>query len=73
MMEKQTCRKIKELQIDNIEKYMNQFLQFGQNTGTGTHFTNGIHELAKEINRSLMEKVRCVLSNARLENRFGLK
>jgi len=25
-MEKQTCRKIKELQIGNVERYMNQFL-----------------------------------------------
>jgi len=30
MMEKQTGRKIKELQISNVEKYNNQFLQFGQ-------------------------------------------
>ena len=33
MMEKQTGRKIKELQIGNVEKYKNQFLQFGHNTG----------------------------------------
>jgi len=38
-MEKQTGRKIKELQIGNVERYKNQFLQFGQNTGIGTHFT----------------------------------
>ena len=57
MMEKQTGRKIKELQIGNVERYKNQFLQFGQNTGIGTHFTDEIHGLAKEINRSLLEKV----------------
>ena len=33
MIEKQTGRKIKELQIDNVERYENQFLQFGQNIG----------------------------------------
>ena len=47
-MEKQTCRKIKKLQIGNVEKYKNQFLQFGQKTGIGTHFTNGTHGLAKK-------------------------
>ena len=36
-MEKQTGRKIKELQISNVERYKNQFLQFGQNTGIGTY------------------------------------
>ena len=49
---------------------MNQFLRFGQNTGIGTHFTEGIHGLTKEINRSLLEKVRCLLSNARLDKSF---
>ena len=58
MMEKQTGMKIKELQIGNVERYKNQFLQFGQNTHIGTHFIEGIHELAKEINHSLLEKVR---------------
>ena len=47
-MEKQTGRKIKELQLSNVEKYKNQFLQFCQNTGIGTHFTNRIHEMAKK-------------------------
>ena len=56
MMEKQTDRKIKELKISNVERYKNQFLRFGQNTGIGTHFTDRIHGLAKEINRSLLEK-----------------
>jgi len=36
MMVKQTGRKIKEPQIGNVEKYKNQFLKFGQNTGIGT-------------------------------------
>ena len=70
MMEKQTGRKIKELQIGNVERYNKQFLQFGQNIGIGTHFTDGIHGLAKEINRSFLEKVRCLLSNTRLDKSF---
>jgi len=48
----------------------NKNLQFGQNTGIGTHFTNGIHGLAKKINRSLLEKIRCLLSNAQLDKSF---
>jgi len=39
-MEKQTGRKIKEVQIGNVERYKNQFLQFGLNTGIGTYFTD---------------------------------
>ena len=69
MMEKQTGRKIKELQIGYIERYKNQFLRFGQN-GISTHFRDGIHGLAKEINHSLLEKARCLLSNARLDKSF---
>jgi len=64
MIEKQTGRKIKELQIDNVKKYKNQFLQFSQNTGIVTHFTNEVHRLVKKINRCLLEKVRCALFNA---------
>ena len=65
-----TGRKIKELQIGNIERYKNQFLQFDQNTGISTHFTNEKHGLDKKINHSLLEKVRCLLSNARLDKSF---
>ena len=53
-MKKYTGRKIKELQIGNVERDMNQFLRFGQNTNIDTHFTEGIHGLAKEINRFLL-------------------
>jgi len=70
MMEKQSGRRIKELQIGNVEKYKNQFLQFGQNTGIGTRFTNEIYGLAKKINCCLLEKVRYLLSNARLDKSF---
>ena len=69
-MEKQTGRKIKELQIGNVERDINQFLRFGQNTGIGTHVTEGIHGLAKEVNCFLLEKVRWLLSNSRLDKSF---
>ena len=55
-MEKQTGRKIKELQIGNVERYKNQFLRFDQNTSIGSHFTNELHGLAKKIKHFLMEK-----------------
>ena len=64
MMEKQTGKKIKILQIDNVGEYKVQFLRFDQNNGISTHFTNKIYRVAKEINRSLLEKVRCLFSNA---------
>ena len=66
-MEKQIGRKIKELQIGNVGRNMNQFLRFGQNTGIATHFTEGINEFTKEVNRSLLEKVRWLLPNAGLD------
>ena len=69
-MENQTGRKIKELQIGNVKRDMNQFLRFGHNTGIGTHFTKGINGLAKKINRSFLEKVRYLLYNARLDKSF---
>ena len=70
IMEKQTSRKIKELQIGNVERYRNQFLRFVQNTGIGTHFIEGIYGLAKEVNRSLLEKVQRLLYNTRLDKSF---
>jgi len=49
---------------------MNQFLRFGQNTGISTHFTKGINGLAKEVIRSLLEKVLWLLSNVKLDKSF---
>ena len=40
------------------------------NTGISTHFTEGIHKLAKEVNRSLLEKIQWLLSNERLDKSF---
>ena len=72
-MEKQTSRKIKMLQIDHVGEYKNQFLRFGQNIGIDIHFTIGKHGVAKEMNRFLLEKVRCLLSNAQFDKFFGLR
>ena len=40
MIEKQTERKIKVVQIDSVGEYKDQFLRFDQNTDIGIHFTN---------------------------------
>jgi len=70
MIEKQTARKIKVHQIDNVGKYKNQFLRFDQNTGIDIHFTIEKHGAAKEMNHSLLEKVWWWLSNAQLDKSF---
>ena len=70
MIEKQIGKKIKLLQIDNIGEYKDRFLQFGQNNRIDIHFTIGKHGVTKEMNCSLLENVRCLLSNAQLDKSF---
>ncbi|KAH9771353.1 Integrase catalytic domain-containing protein [Citrus sinensis] len=75
MVETQTGRKIKRLRSDNGGEYKNdQFLQICQDEGIVRHFTvrdtpqqNGV---AKRMNRTILEKVRCMLSNAGLNKEF---
>ena len=55
------------LQADYIGEYKDQFLRFGQNTGIGIHFTIEKHGIVKEMNHSLLEKVRYLLSNVQLD------
>ena len=71
MVENQTGRKIKVLRSDNGTEYRNdQFSIFCKKEGISRHFTvrdtphqNGV---AERMNRTLLEKVRCMLSNAGL-------
>ncbi|KAH9716238.1 Integrase catalytic domain-containing protein [Citrus sinensis] len=75
LVETQTDRKIKELQYDNGGEYtFDPFLQVCQNEGIKGHFTvrhtpqqNGV---AERMNRTLLEKVQCMLSNAGLDKKF---
>lgn len=75
MMETQTGRKIKKLRSDNGGEYKSDpFLQVCQEEGIVRHFTvagtpqqNGVSE---RMNRTLVEKVRCMLSNAGLTKGF---
>ena len=77
MVENQTGRKIKVLRSDNGTEYRNdQFSIFCKKEGISRHFTvidtpqqNGV---AERMNRTLLEKVRCMLSNAGLGKQFGV-
>ena len=75
MIETQTGRKIKRLRSDNGGEYKSDpFLKLCQDEGIVRHFTvrgtpqqNGV---AERMNRTLLEKVRCMLSNAGLDKKF---
>ena len=75
MVENQTGRKIKVLRSDNGTEYRtDQFSIFCKKEGISQHFTvrdtpqqNGV---AERMNRTLLEKVRCMLSNAGLGKQF---
>ncbi|BBG98496.1 hypothetical protein Prudu_007914 [Prunus dulcis] len=75
MIETQSGRKIKTLRSDNGGEYKSDpFLKVCQDEGIVRHFTvretpqqNGV---AERMNRTLLEKVRCMLSNAGLGKAF---
>ena len=74
-MELQTDRKIKILRSDNGGEYKSDlFPQLCRNEGIKRHFTvretpqqNGVTE---RFNRTLLEKIRCLLSNSGLNKKF---
>ena len=75
MVENQTGGKIKVLRSDNGTEYRNdQFSYFCKKEGISRHFTVGDtpqqNGVAERINRTLLEKVRCMLSNAGLGKQF---
>jgi len=77
-MEKNTGRKIKVLHSDNRGEYTsNLFLQLCRDEDIERHFT--VREtpqkkwVAKRMNRTLLEKVRCMLSNAGISKSFWAK
>ena len=78
MVENQKGRKIKVLRSDNGTEYRNdQFSKFYKKEGISLHFivrdTPQHNGVAKRINRTLLEKVRCMLSNAGLGKQFWAK
>ncbi|GKV08223.1 hypothetical protein SLEP1_g19888 [Rubroshorea leprosula] len=78
LIEKQTGKQIKHLRTDNGLKYCSgEFDTFCKNNGIVRHRTirmtpqqNGV---AKKINRTLLERARCMLSNAGLSKDFWAK
>ena len=74
-VENQTRKKVKCLRIDNDIKYTNdEFRDFYEQHGIKRHFTvrktpqqNGVVE---RMNRSIIEKARCLRLNARLTKIF---
>ena len=75
MIETQTGRKLKRLRSDNGGEYKSDpFLKICQNEGIVRHFTvpgtpqqNGV---AERMNRTLVDKVRCMLSQSGLSKAF---
>jgi len=70
MMENHIGRKIKVLRYDHVEEYKDSFLQFDQNNGIETHFTDEKDGVAGEVNCVLLEKTQYLLSNASLKKSF---
>ena len=74
-LERSTGRKIKVLRSDNGGEYKSDpFLKICLDEGTERHFTvretPQQNRVAERMNRTLLEKVRCILSNAGLSKNF---
>jgi transposase InsO family protein len=75
MVERQTERKVKKLRTDNgMEFCSNEFESYCKSEGIVRHYTvphtpqqNGV---AERMNRTIISKARCMLSNAGLHRRF---
>lgn len=75
LVEKQTDRKLKCLRTDNGLEFLNyEFKSFCEKEGIKRHLTvkgtpqqNG---LAERMNRTLLQRVRCMMSNANLPKDF---
>jgi transposase InsO family protein len=75
LIENQTRKKIKRLRIDNgMEFCGGEFNKFCKDEGIAKHRTvshtpqqNGV---AERMNKTLLERARCLLSNARLSKDF---
>ena len=78
MVERQTERKVKKLRTDNgMEFCSDEFNSFCKAEGIVRHYTiphtpkqNGV---AERMNRTIISKARCMLSNTGLDRRFWLK
>ncbi|KAH9650271.1 hypothetical protein KPL70_026312 [Citrus sinensis] len=78
LVENQTGKKIKRLRTDNgLEYCSNEFDEFCKNKGIIRHkivrHTPQQNGLAEKMNRTLLEKVRCMLFNANLSKHFWVE
>ncbi|KAH9684938.1 Integrase catalytic domain-containing protein [Citrus sinensis] len=78
MVETQTGRKVKKLRLDNGSEYKNDpFLQICQDKGIVRHFTvrdtPQQNSVTERMNQTILEKVRCMLSNVGLGKEFWAK
>ena len=72
-MKNQTGKKIKVLWYYHVEKYKDSFLQFGQNNGIETHFTDEKDGVAREVSVPCCRSFDiCYLMHC-WTNRFGLR
>ncbi|KAA3455411.1 Retrovirus-related Pol polyprotein from transposon TNT 1-94 [Gossypium australe] len=77
-METQTGKRIKHIHTDNGGEYRSdQFVKICEDEGIIRHFTVKStpqqNRVTKRMNRTLLEKVRCMLSNVGLDTEFWAK
>ena len=75
MIEKQIGKKVKHLRTDSRMEFCSmEFDQFCKNEGIVGHhtvrYTPQQNRVAERMNRTLLEKARCMLSNTGLSNCF---
>lgn len=75
LVENQTCKKIKILRSDNGKEYVsNEFEFFCNNNGIrhelSTPYTPQQNGVAERMNRTLVEKAKCLLFDAKLKKGF---
>ena len=78
IVEKKTGKKIKILRSDHDGEYASDpFFKVCKKEGITQHLsarhTPQHNEIPKKLNRTLLEKVRCMLSQAKLAKDFGQK
>jgi transposase InsO family protein len=75
MIEKQTKKKVKLIRTDNgMEFYSNEFNDYYNDEGIVRHYiityTPQQNGVAERMNRTIISKARCMLSNAGMSRRF---
>ena len=75
LVENQTGNRVKVLRTDNGLEYLdNEFNEFCKDNGIVRHKTVRLtpqqNGLAERMNRTILERVRCMLSNAKLSKVF---